>query len=59
MDIRAILASLDNSYDSDLEALFRAIFKAELPSEYVLGEARKLNEFKEVIKRHSDDDTLR
>lgn len=55
MDVRAILASLDNSYDSDLEALFRAIFKAELPSEYVLGEARQLNNLKEVIKKNSDD----
>lgn len=58
MDVRKILASLDNSYDSDLEALFRAILKAELPSEYVIGEAKQLNRFKELIKRHSNDDTL-
>jgi len=54
MKVNTIVEKLSLMYESDLETLFKAILKAELPSSgYTLGEAKALNNFKESIKRNS------
>ena len=53
MDVEKIVEHLKYMHESDLETLFKAISKANLPSEYILGEAKVLKDFKEIITKHS------
>lgn len=53
MNTEKIIEHLDYMYPSDLEVLFEAILNANLPSsDYVLGQAKMLNEFKQVIEKN-------
>jgi len=52
MNTQAILEKLSVMYNSDLETLFKAISKANLPSEYNLGEAKALKDFKSTINKN-------
>lgn len=49
----AILEKLGLMYEGDLQTLFKAILNSQLPSEYILGEAKALNEFKLTIIKNS------
>lgn len=56
MDVRAILEKMGWLHDSDLELLFNAILNSKLPSsDYKLGEAKALKEFKETIIKNNLD----
>ncbi len=57
MDVRRILASLDNSYDSDLKVMFEAILLAKLPPyDISFGERIQFNKLKETIERYKDQE---
>lgn len=55
MRTNEILEELSTFHKTELELLFNAILNAKLPSEYVLGEAKALNEFKDIIISKSLD----
>jgi hypothetical protein len=53
MKVENIVEHLSNMYTQDLEMLFDAISKAKLPPQnYVLGEGRELESFKNVINKN-------
>tara|TARA_R110000822_G_scaffold51176_4_gene133155 strand:+ start:940 stop:1104 length:165 start_codon:yes stop_codon:yes gene_type:complete len=53
MKVENIIEHMSNMYTQDLEMLFDAISNAKLPvHDYVLGESKQLESFKNVIKKN-------
>ena len=55
MDTQKIIETLGYMHREDVVTLFKAILNANLPStDYVLGQARVLREFKELIEKNTE-----
>jgi len=53
MDVEQIVKTLNHWYNTDLEILFKAILNSNLPpTDYIMGEADRLNKFKDLIKKN-------